>query len=137
LLYLVDTSVWIFALRRNAPVAVTRRLGELLDLDVVATCGLVELELLGGTRDIAEFERLRSRLTGLHRLPIDPVDWAGAARLAFDLRRSGVTVPFTDALLAAIAQRHEAILVHADRDFDLIAGHAGIVVESLVEASET
>jgi predicted nucleic acid-binding protein len=132
-LYLIDTSVWIFALRRNAPEAMKRRLGGFLDLDIVATCGLVELELLGGTNSIAEYERLRSRLTGLHQLPIDAVDWASAARLASDLRRSGVTVPFTNALLAALAQRHGATLVHADRDFDLIARHTSVVVESLVD----
>jgi predicted nucleic acid-binding protein len=73
-LYLVDTSVWIFALRRNPPEAIRRRLGDLLEIDAVATCGLVELELLGGTRDEAEFDRLRMRLGGLRRLPIDPGD---------------------------------------------------------------
>jgi predicted nucleic acid-binding protein len=86
-IYLVDTSVWIFALRRNAPEIIRRRLGDLLDLDAVATCGLIELELLGGTRDEAEFNRLQARLSGLRRLLIEPSDWTDAARLAFDLRR--------------------------------------------------
>src|SRR5205823_14489638 len=123
----------IFALRRNAPPSIARRLGELIDLDAVATCGLVELELLGGTNGEAEFARLQARLRGLHRLPIEPEDWTIAARLAFDLRRSGVTVPFTDALLAAISKRRGAILMHADRDFDLIAGRAELAIESLVD----
>ncbi len=136
-LYLIDTSVWIFGLRRNAPAAVTRRISDLLQLDAVATCGLIELELLGGTRDEPEFDRLRSRLKGLHYLPTEPVDWTGAARLAYDLRRLGVTVPYTDALLAAVARRSGAIIVHADRDFDLIAAHSGLDVESLVEVIDT
>jgi predicted nucleic acid-binding protein len=135
-LYLVDTSVWIFALRRNAPETIRRRLGDLLDLDAVATCGLIELELLGGTRDEAEFNRLRARLSGLRRLPIEPGDWTDAARLAFDLRRLGITVPFTDALLAAIARRNGIVLLHADRDFDLMAGHIDLVIESLVGVVE-
>ena len=131
--YLVDTSVWIFALRRNAPTAVAQRVDEILNLDLVVTCGLIELELLGGTSSVAEFDRLRARLAGLHRFPIDPVDWANAARRAFDLRRSGVTVPFTDALLAALAQRHRATILHADRDFDHIASQADLLVESMID----
>lgn len=38
---------------------------------------------------------------------------------------------------AAIAQRHEAVLLHADRDFDLIARQTSLVVESLVEVLDT
>ena len=136
-LYLVDTSVWIFALRRNAPTGVTRRVADLLHLDAVATCGLIELELLGGTRYEPEYDRLRARLRGLHYLPTESADWTEAARLAYDLRRLGVTVPYTDALLAAIAHRNGAIIVHADRDFDLIAAHSGVDVESLVNALNT
>ncbi len=131
-LVLVDSSVWIRALRRNPTAAITQRLGELLAADAVATCGLIELELLGGTSNTTEFDRLRSRLAGLRRLPTEEDDWERAARLAFDLRRSGVIVPFTDVLLAALAKRHSATLLHADRDFDLVARHAGLVAESLV-----
>ena len=135
-LYLVDTSVWIFALRRNSPEAIRRRLGDLLDLDAVATCGLIELELLGGTRDEAEFNRLGMRLSGLRRLQIESGDWPAAARLAFDLRRAGITVPFTDALLATIARHNGTVLLHADRDFDLMASHVDLVIESLVDLVE-
>ncbi len=133
-LYLVDSSAWIFALRRRSREAIQRRLRELAELDAVATCGLVELELLGGAANEREFQQLDSQLRGLHRLPTDEADWNAAARLSFSLRRVGVTVPFADLLLAALALRHGAILVHADRDFDLIANHSSLQVESLVGA---
>jgi predicted nucleic acid-binding protein len=130
--YLVDTSVWIFATRRASRPAIVQRLQELIRQNVVATCGLVELELLGRAVNEAKFAQLESSLQGLHRLPIGEQDWASAARLTFSLRRAGVTIPFTDALLAALAIRDGATLVHADRDFDLIARHTALQAESLV-----
>lgn len=132
--YLVDSSAWIFALRRRPSEAIQRRIRELAELDAVAICGLVELEILGGATNETEYQQLERQLRGLHRLPTDEADWNSAARLAFSLRRSGVTVPFPDLLLAALALRHGAILVHADRDFDLIANHSPLRVESLVGA---
>ena len=133
MLYLVDTSAWIFALRRDSLEPIRRRNDELLEMDVVATCGIIELELLAGAASEGEFARLQSRLLGVHRLPIEESDWESSARLAFSLRRAGVTVPFTDVLLSALAIRHDAVLLHADRDFDLVANHAQLKVESLVE----
>ncbi|MBI4322206.1 MAG: PIN domain-containing protein [Chloroflexi bacterium] len=132
-LFLVDTSAWIFALRQVPVEAILRRIDTLLEMDVAATCGLVELELLGGAASEKEYSRLRSRLTGLHRLPIEETDWEGAARLAFSLRRTGVTVPFTDVLLSALALRYDAVLLHADRDFDLVAQKSALRVESLAD----
>lgn len=134
-LYLVDTSAWIFALRRQPVEAIRSRIEQLLAADSVATCGLVELELLGGAASEPEFARLQRRLTALHRLPILETTWGEAARLAYALRRVGVTVPFTDVLLASLAHQHGAILLHADRDFDLLAYHSSVQVESLADSA--
>lgn len=133
-LFLVDTSVWIFALRRSPHEAIRHRIAELLEMDTVATCGLVVLELLGGTANEGEFARLQQRLQGLHRLETREADWEEAARLAFSTRHAGIAVPFTDLLLSALAMRHDAVLLHADRDFDLVARHCDLMVESHVAA---
>ena len=92
------------------------------------------MELLGGTANEQEYARLQQRLLGLHLLPIEERDWEATARLAFSLRRAGVTIPFTDTLLATLARRNDVILLHADRDFDLIARHSDLQVETLVDA---
>ncbi len=99
---------------------------------MVVTCGLIELELLGATVNEAEFARLSLNLHGFRRLVIEDADWSAAARLGFDLRRGGVTVPFTDILLAALAIRHGVTLLHADTDFDTMAKRCALRVESLV-----
>ena len=132
-LFIVDTSAWIFALRRQPKQSILQRIDELLEQDAVATCGLIELELLGGAASESEFARLQSRLRGLHRLAIEENDWSAAARLTFLMRRAGITVPFSDVLLSALALRHDAVLVHADRDFDLISAHSDLKVESMAD----
>ena len=131
-LYLVDTSAWIFALRERPIVAIRDRVSQLLGANAVATTGIVVLELLGGTRDQEEFEKLRRRLGGLHYLPIEDHLWERAAGMAWRLRRRGVTAPFTDVLIATVALENEAVVLHADSDFDLVAQHEPLKVESFV-----
>lgn len=130
-LFLVDTSIWIFALCRGSSPGVLNRLDDLRRRDLVATCGLIKLELLGGTRSDAEFTRLRSRLGGLRQLDLVELDWTDAARLAFDLSRAGITVPLTDALLATLAIRTDLTLLHADNEFDRISQHSRLRSEDL------
>lgn len=133
-LYLIDTSAWIFALRRGRVQngQITTRIDELLHADAAATTGLVELELVSGALTEAEADRLSQRLRGLHRFAVEDEDWAAGGRVVFALRRHGITVPPTDGFLAALAMRREAVLVHADSDFDAIAEHQSLRVESLV-----
>ena len=130
--YLVDTSAWIFALRRGANEAIRARFGELLRLDQLATCGIVALELVVGAKNENEVARIQMRLQAAERLSGEEDDWATAAHIGYSLRRRGVTVGAPDLLLAAVAIRNNIILLHADRDFDLIAAHSALRVESLV-----
>lgn len=132
-LYLVDTSAWLFALRRPPVPALQERLRHLLSVDRVAVVGMVALELLGGARTEGERSRLAERLRGLRRLPTPEGLWEEAGDLAWRLRRRGVTVPFTDALIAMLAMSHGVVLLHADRDYDLISEHEPLRVESHVE----
>ena len=52
---LIDTSAWLFALRRNFHPAVKERIDALLKENDVAIIGIIQLELLGGTRSEEEF----------------------------------------------------------------------------------
>jgi predicted nucleic acid-binding protein len=91
------------------------------------------LELLGGTRTEKEYQRLKSRLDALDLVETDNALWEQAYGLAFKLRRKGLTVPYTDILIASSALRIKATVVHADLHFDLIRKHIGLKVESFVK----
>ena len=133
-LFLVDTSAWILALRKSYLPVVKDRIDHLLKEDTVLTTGIIKLELLGGVKTQKEFNRLKSRLDVLEEVQMDESLLNSAYTFAFDLRRAGLTIPSTDILIAACAMEAQAILIHADAHFDLIAGQFPLCVESFVQA---
>ncbi|MDA8104883.1 MAG: PIN domain nuclease [Nitrospiraceae bacterium] len=129
---IIDTSVWIFALRRNFLPLVKERVGQALIESDVAINGIIELELLGGVRNDKEYGRLKDRLDGLHYIEMEKRLWDAASRMAYDLNGKGANIPATDILIAASAIDNDAVLLHADAHFDTIARHSKLKVESLV-----
>lgn len=134
--FLVDTSAWIFALRKDFLPVIKDRIEYLLKENAIFSTGIVKLELLGGTRSESEFQRLKSRLDALDSVESDAALWDKACKLAFDLRRKGITVPYTDILIAACALKVDATLVHSDAHFDMICKHSELKVESFVKEVE-
>ena len=130
---LIDTSAWLFALRKEYVPEIKNRVDHLLKENLVFTTGIIRLELLSGTRTKPEYQRLRSRLMALDNIVTDETIWDTAFDLAFNLRRKGLTVPNTDILIAACALYEDCILVHADNHFDLIAKHNNLQTESYVK----
>ena len=132
-LFLVDTSAWLFALRKDFMPEVKDQIDHLLKENAIITTGIIKLEILGGTKTQKEFQRLKTRLDALDMVETDTALWEEAYGLAFKLRRKGITVPYTDILIAACALRTESTVVHADAHFDLMANHVSLKVESFVQ----
>jgi len=128
--FLVDTSAWILALRKDFSPEVKERIDHLLKENTVITTGMVKLEILGGTKTESEFRRLKRRLDALDSVDLDTSLWEESYDLAFKLRRKGITVPYTDILIAACALKIGSTVVHVDAHFDLMAGHISLKVES-------
>ena len=63
---LIDTSAWLFALKKDFHPAIKGRIEELLLESDVAINGMIELELLGGARSEKEYNRLKGRLEALY-----------------------------------------------------------------------
>jgi len=95
-----------------------------------ATNGIVKVEIATGARTEAEFQDNRETLDALINLSMGERTWALASRVGFELRRQGVTVSLPDLIIAASAIEHDAVLIHADADFDRIAAHSDLKVES-------
>lgn len=135
-LFLVDTSAWILALRKDFLPVVKDRIAYLLKENIIITSGMVKLELLGGTKQEKEFQRLKARLDALDMVETNTSLWEKSYDLAFRLRRKGITVPYTDILIAASALVIDATVVHADSHFDLIQTQVGLKVESFVKIAK-
>lgn len=133
-LFLVDTSVWIFALRKDPVPQIRNRIDLLLKEDVVLTTGIIKLEILAGARTDKDYRRLKSRFDALESLETDDDLWQNACEHAFTLRRKGLTAPSTDILVATCALQAGATLLHADAHFDLMERVLKVRTESLVQA---
>jgi len=118
-LALVDSSAFI-EFSRGGDSAVANAVDEALAEGRAAVCSVVVAEVLSGCRSPAEYRSTGILLEGLEWLPLSDECWTRAAALGFNLRRSGITVPLTDRLVAVIARVHGAEVLHCDSHFDLI-----------------
>ncbi len=121
---MIDTSLWIEALRRSGSATARRVVAQAVEPGIALVNGLILTELLKGPRDDGEFRRLELLLEATTCLPMDRSTWDRAARLGFDLRRAGVSVPTVDLAIAASALQAGVPLLHADTHFELIAAHS-------------
>lgn len=122
---LVDTSAWIEFLRGTgspACEAVDRLLA-----DDPAICDPVAMEVLASARDEHHLAQLRGLLGRATMLPTTPADYDAAAALYRACRVRGETVrKLIDCLIAAVAIRAEAEVLHADADFAVMARHTDL-----------
>ena len=131
---LVDTSAWIEFLRASGhPVHLTLR-HHLVQQSPIVTTEVVIMEVLAGTRSRREYNSLRNRLTAFPQLTLRGLsDFEHAAELYRLCREKGVTVrKLIDCLIAAVAIRAGASVLHNDRDFDGISHCTKLRTESLV-----
>jgi predicted nucleic acid-binding protein len=129
---LVDTSAWI-EFQRATGSAVHVRLRTAVEAgELLATTGIVVMELLAGARDEQHAQALRRLLARCRFLPLEePSDEEVAASIYRACRRGGTTVRrMTDCLIAAVAIRSGARILHRDADFDAIARHAPLAIEA-------
>ena len=89
------------------------------------------MELLAGAQSGGERSRLRARLTALPLLAVRGlVDYEEAADLYRACRSRGATVrKLIDCLIAAVAIREGATVLHNDRDFEALAKHTRLRIE--------
>lgn len=119
-LTLIDTSAWILALRRQGSSRAREEVDRLIVHNLAATAGIIMLELLSGSRTEGEYRELKEDLQALIQLETTAQTWERASRLAYLLKRKGLTVPSADILIMALALENGCRLLHADRHFDLM-----------------
>lgn len=128
---LVDTSAWIELLRGTGHPAHLTLKHHLASGSPIATTEVVVMELLAGVSQKREHDRLRQRILALPQLHLRGMpDFEAAADLYRRCRRRGDTVrKLIDCLIAAVAIREGATVLHNDRDFDVLGRHTRLRIE--------
>jgi predicted nucleic acid-binding protein len=131
---LVDSSAWIEFLRASGHPAHQTVKHHLTRSTPIATTEPIVMELLAGATATRDLARLRSRLRSVTLLRLRGLpDFEKAADLYRGCRRSGETVRrLIDCLIAAVAIRERATLLHNDRDFETLARHSKLRIEPYV-----
>ncbi len=126
---LIDTSAWIEFLRDTGS-TVCNTVDELLGTDL-AICDAISMEVLAGARNEQHLAQLRGLLARATLVPIIAEDYDQAAALYRTCRRNGETVrKLIDCLIAAVAIRANAPVLHADTDFAALARHTPLATHA-------
>lgn len=117
-MYLVDTSVWIHALRPSGHPAIQSQLKPLIVNGETAVTEWILLELMTGLTKTERPETFLRWFLPVVRLSFQPAWWDKAWQHAAQLRQHGVSPSAADCFIATVALEHSATLIHCDRDFE-------------------
>lgn len=110
------------------------RLLDLINIGAdIVTTEVVIMELLAGEADEVALSNLRSTMLEFPVLPVHGLsDFEQAATLYRRCRAGGKTIrSLNDCVIAAVAIRAGASVLHTDRDFDALAQHTELRIESV------
>lgn len=116
---LVDTSVWIEFFRGNSLIG--NNLEMLIIKDSVEICGVVLFELLQGIKSDSEKFKINDILSNLPYVEVNKIIWQKSAEIAFNIKKKGFTVPFSDILIAVLAIENNLSVFTLDKHFELIS----------------
>jgi len=120
--YLADKS----ALARFPVAAVGARLRPLLEEGSLATCAIVDLEVLYSSRSLAVYEEVLEERRALDAAPITPEVMERAIHLQHALAQRGQhRIPIPDLIISAAALVAGLVVLHYDADFERIAAVGG------------
>ncbi|MGC2374448.1 MAG: PIN domain nuclease [Solirubrobacteraceae bacterium] len=122
--YLADKSALT---RRETRPEVRQVIEPLLLSGAIATCGIVDLELLYSASSPAVYATLATSLRALPRVPVTEtiVDRALEVQARLAKRSQHRAVPLPDLIVAACAESAGLTVLHYDGDYDRIAGITG------------
>ncbi len=120
--YLVDKS----ALARAGDALVGSRLRRLSESGLLATCSIVDLEVLYSARSREDYAAMADELAGFEHIPIDETVMDRAKAVQRSLSAVGQhRLPIPDLIIAAAAEAGGATVLHYDRDFERISAVTG------------
>ncbi len=119
-MYLVDTSAWIAHFGKTDPFD----LRQVCPPEERVLCLPVYQEILQGIREESQFREIRAILDAAVMVgePLERTLFLEATALFRTARRQGLTIRSSiDCQIAALALRHNLVVLHRDRDYPNLA----------------
>ena len=95
-------------------------ISKVFESEDVVICGIVRAELLHGALSEKDYARITTMLEAFDEKVMEPTDWQLLGSNLYKLRRSGLTVPLSDAIIATLAIKYDVPVWTKDRHFPLI-----------------
>lgn len=126
----VDTTVWVDFFRDSPTWQVAHLVGLVDHDEAVCLTDVILTEVLQGLRTDRDAHRVERRLAAFDVLRLEELDdFRRAASLYRQARSTGYTIRRTlDCLIASVCVRDEAVLLHADADFEHLAACTALTV---------
>ena len=101
-------------------------LGPLLSNGLVATCPIIDLELLYSARSFVDYRHVLAERRAFPSYPVNREVTDRAIEVQFEMaRRSQHRIALPDLLIAAVAEVNHLTVIHYDGDYDRIAAITG------------
>ncbi len=118
--FFVDSTVWIEFLRGKNKL-INDLIIPLIDEDRIYYNGIILNELLIGAVSEQEYNFIKNNFKGFKYLEAELTIFERASLIGFNLRRSGITIPITDLIIAAHCIFHDLTIITLDKHFKLIS----------------
>lgn len=112
---LADTNIFIDFW--NNP---TEDLKNIFIKEDIAVCGVVRAELLHGAVSAKDFANITTMLEAFDEFNLAISDWQILGDNLYNLRKKGISIPFSDAIIATTAIKHGISVWTGDKHFLLI-----------------
>jgi len=129
---IIDTSAWIESFRPQSDKVFRDLVKDLILKGRVLIPGIIKTELIRGTKNKKEYDRLNELLKGLDYLPVADDFWEKLSQFSYRLFRKGITIPLVDTYIALLCIENHVSILHLDKHFDLIAEKCPLKVLSIM-----
>ena len=83
----------------------------------VYICGIIKSELLHGSKDVNQYHKIKEAISDFPIIDLYPLFWDELGYNLFTLKKSGLTVPIQDAMIATLAINFDLKLWTNDKHF--------------------
>jgi len=117
---LVDSSVWIELFKKKGDLFTSIAVENIVEEMQACFCGIVKLEVLGGARE-NEKATISNLFSLVPYIQQPEATWNETVSFQWKVRKCGLNIPWSDAVIATLANKHGHRIYARDKHFTALA----------------